>query len=125
MTEHHRFSGPAAARAHTRQQKRTRLFAVLAVALLAAAILSSCGSGSSEPTKAPPTQPAAGDQSIDGATLLDARCSSCHSADVVKSQKQTREQWAQTVGGMVRRGAKLSEAEQATLVEFLAKTYGP
>jgi hypothetical protein len=84
------------------------------------AVLVACNSGSSPPTQALPSTP-----TLEGVTLLEARCSVCHSADRVKQAKETREQWGQTVSRMIGKGAKLTEAEKAVLVDYLAKTYGP
>jgi len=61
---------------------------------------------------------------LDGATLLETRCSVCHSADRPKQAKKTHDQWDQTVGRMIGKGAKLTEAEKTVLVDYLTKTYG-
>ncbi|NWF76326.1 MAG: hypothetical protein HXY53_07160 [Nitrospirae bacterium] len=61
---------------------------------------------------------------IDGATLLETRCSLCHSADRAKQAKKTREQWDKTVTRMISKGAQLTEAEKTLLLDYLAKTYG-
>jgi hypothetical protein len=60
-----------------------------------------------------------------GATLLESRCSVCHSADRPKKDRKTPDQWEQTVSRMIGKGAKLTPAEKATLVDYLSKTYGP
>jgi hypothetical protein len=60
-----------------------------------------------------------------GATLLETRCSVCHSADKPKQSKKTSQQWEQTVTRMISKGAKLTDDEKAMLVDYLAKTYGP
>jgi cytochrome c5 len=84
------------------------------------------------PTQAPPAtetaspaQSATATTAIDAAQLLDTRCSACHSANVPKSQRMTREQWDRTVSLMISRGAQLSDVEKGVLVDYLAKTYGP
>jgi hypothetical protein len=41
------------------------------------------------------------------------------------SAHKTRDQWAQTVARMIGNGAKLSAAEQSTVIDYLSKTYGP
>jgi len=90
-------------------------------------VLVACNASSSQPTQAPPVATAlpAEKPTLDGATLLDARCSVCHSADRAKQAKKTREQWDQTVTRMVGKGAQLTEAEKTVLLDYLAKTYGP
>jgi mono/diheme cytochrome c family protein len=77
----------------------------------------------SETVKPPSTAPA-----TEGASLLEARCTACHSIDRidrVKQAKKTRDQWAQTVTRMVGKGAQLNAAEQSTAIDYLSKTYGP
>lgn len=95
--------------------------AVMVVALVA------CTSNSSQPTKAPSvgTTPSAEKAAPDGATLLETRCSVCHSAAKPKAAKKTREQWDTTVTRMVGKGAQLTEAEKKVLVEYLAETAKP
>lgn len=61
----------------------------------------------------------------DGATLLNQRCSVCHSPDRVKLYRLSADQWTQVVSFMVQNGAKLTSDEQKVLVAYLAKTYGP
>lgn len=60
----------------------------------------------------------------DGQTLLQERCSECHSLDRVTGTEKTQAEWEQTVTRMVGRGAELSEEEQVVLVDYLAETYG-
>jgi len=74
----------------------------------------------SETVRPPSTAPA-----IDGASLLEVRCTDCHSLDRVKQAKKTRDQWAQNVTRMVGKGAQLNVAEQSTVIDHLSKTYGP
>lgn len=61
----------------------------------------------------------------DGATLLEKRCSLCHSADRAKDTKKTSEQWDATVSRMISHGAQLTPAEKQVLVGYLSKTYKP
>jgi cytochrome c5 len=102
---------------------------LIVIGLVVVILLAACGSSSSQPTQAPPaSQPTAvmtAALALDGATLLETRCSICHSADRAKQARKTQEQWDQTVTRMIGKGAKLTEAEKAALVEYLAKTYGP
>ena len=100
---------------------------LIAVGLVLMAVLAACGSGADEPTKVPPAEPAIPEQAPaqDGATLLEARCSTCHSADRAKQVNKTRDGWDQTVTSMINRGAQLTEAETVVLVDYLTETYGP
>jgi mono/diheme cytochrome c family protein len=61
----------------------------------------------------------------DGASLLEARCTDCHSIDRVKKAKKTHDQWARNVARMVDKGAQLNATEQSVVIDYLSKTYGP
>jgi cytochrome c5 len=62
---------------------------------------------------------------VDGASLLEQRCSVCHPSSRPKGVKKTAEQWETTVTRMMGKGAKLSADEKKLLVTHLAKTYKP
>ena len=62
---------------------------------------------------------------VDGANILEERCSVCHPSARPKSKQKTPEQWETTVNRMVGKGARLSEEEKAILLDFLSKTYKP
>jgi len=104
---------------------------LIVAGLVVVVALAACGSSptqvppaptapASPPTLAPTAAPA-----LDGATLLETRCSVCHSADRPKNARLTKDQWEQTVALMITKGAQLTDAEKSVLVEYLAKTYGP
>ncbi len=69
------------------------------------------------------TAPAAS-SALDGAALLDERCSVCHSADKAKQVPRSMAKWDQTVSRMIGKGAQLNDAEKAALVDYLATKYG-
>ncbi|MBN2146842.1 MAG: hypothetical protein JW726_05615 [Anaerolineales bacterium] len=125
------------------------MVAVLAAALLVAAIaLTACQPSTVQPTQAQPeattppdqtqpeattppeqtqpeaTTPPAETTAIDGATLLDERCSTCHGANKVRLETNTREGWDAIVTEMIGKGAKLTEEEKAALVDYLTQNYG-
>jgi cytochrome c5 len=106
---------------------KMRIVNLISLWLVMMVVLVACNAGSSQPTQAPPvaTTLPAEKPAMDGATLLDTRCSTCHSTDRVKQAKKTRDQWDQTVTRMVGKGAQLTEAEKTVLLDYLAKTYGP
>lgn len=62
---------------------------------------------------------------VDGAALLEERCSVCHKADRPKSAKKAKAEWDKTVTRMIGKGAKLSADEKTILIDHLAKTYKP
>jgi mono/diheme cytochrome c family protein len=104
---------------------RTRLLALLSLVALLAGLLSACGGSASTTTQAPTTSGAGTTAAADGAALLQARCTVCHNLDRVQSKHEAQDWWAGTVARMVGKGAQLSEAEKATLVAYLAATFGP
>jgi cytochrome c5 len=100
---------------------------LIAAALVLAAGLAACGGSSEEPTQAPAPDTAVPEQApeLDGEALLEARCSDCHSADRARQVTKTRDGWDQSVSRMIDKGAQLTEAEKAVLVDYLTETYGP
>lgn len=78
-----------------------------------------------EPPKAQPTSSSGSAPAVDSAALVNSRCSTCHNLDRVKAAKKTPAQWKENVTRMVGKGAKLNADEQAAVVDYLAKTYGP
>ena len=62
---------------------------------------------------------------VDGAALLEERCSGCHPASVTTSRKKTAKQWQATVSRMPHKGARLTEEEMKTLVGYLSETFKP
>jgi cytochrome c553 len=93
---------------------------LIVVSLIMVAVLVACNAGTPQPAQAP-----AAPAQMDGASLLEARCSKCHSADRPKQAQKTPDQWNQTVTRMMGKGAELTEAEKIVLVDYLAKTYKP
>ena len=93
---------------------------LIAACLFMITVPESCYSGQAQSQQTP-----AETSSLNGAALLEARCSICHSADKPKKAKKTPGQWEQTVARMIDKGAKLTDAEKMMLVDYLAKAYGP
>ena len=100
---------------------------LIAAGLVLMAVLAACGSGSSEPTQGPSSETVSPAEAPaqDGEALLEARCSTCHSADRARQVTKTRDGWDETVTSMINRGAQLTEAEKMVLVDYLTSTYGP
>ena len=104
-----------------------------ALGMVLTSLLAACG-GTSQPTQVPAvgstqvppssTAPAVTSPAIDAASLLDERCSSCHPSSRPKTTQKTQAEWQQTVDRMVSKGAQLTGAEKAALIDYLAKTYG-
>src|SRR6478672_12400513 len=52
-------------------------------------------------------------------------CGGCHSMAVVVKQRKTRTQWLETVEVMAQKGTTASEDDLLTVVDYLARNYGP
>jgi hypothetical protein len=91
----------------------TILFALLVMLIFASA----CSSGSSNSTPASTS-------ALDGATLVQERCSVCHPLARVESANHTAAEWKTIVNTMVSRGAVLNSAEQTVVINYLAANYG-
>jgi hypothetical protein len=102
-----------------------QFFGLLVGLGLVMSILTACG-GTSQPTQAPAggITPALTTPAIDAAGLLDQRCSVCHPSTRAKTAQKTQAEWQQTVDRMISKGAQLTDAERAALIDYLAKTYG-
>lgn len=61
----------------------------------------------------------------DGAALLEERCSGCHPKSITTSKRKSPKQWQATVSRMKHRGARLTEEEMQTLVDYLSETFKP
>lgn len=92
------------------------LISFILPALLIGVLLVSCGSSGATPI------PSSGG-TLDGQTLMQQRCSLCHSLDRVTSAHKTVDQWTISVDRMVARGAPLNAQEQQTLITYLAANY--
>ena len=57
--------------------------------------------------------------------LILARCSLCHTADLIYQQRLPEQRWRATVEKMVRWGAELSLDEAGVLIQYLAARYRP
>jgi cytochrome c5 len=76
---------------------------------------------------APAGAPAAGGQDDDaaGKALVNGLCSSCHGADLITAKQSTRGEWESIVDRMKGYGANLDDKQLKTLLDYLAKAYGP
>jgi mono/diheme cytochrome c family protein len=98
------------------------LVSALFLVIIVGALLASCGQSSSTAT----TAPASGGNTSgtsDGQTLMQQRCSVCHSVDRVMGAHKTADQWKSTVDRMISNGAQLTPQEEQTLVDYLAQNF--
>ena len=94
-------------------KRKTYIFiSILLVFLLSGVVLVSCGSNDATPSG-----------TLDGAALMQSRCSVCHSLTFIIMSHKTTDQWTATVDRMIAHGAQLNEEEAQTLIIFLAANY--
>lgn len=101
---------------------------IAAVALVALMGVYGCGgSDESRGPGGPSTRPApkvttrpAG-APLDGRALVLERCTRCHPTARVQKAGLDRAGWTKTVAKMIDNGAELNAAEQAAVIDFLAK----
>ena len=60
-----------------------------------------------------------------GKDLLQKICADCHGLDIIVSQRATKDGWASIVDSMVGRGASGTKDELDTIIDYLAKNFGP
>jgi hypothetical protein len=110
MTEYHQFSKEQTMNKQTHSISRSILFS-----LVVGLFVVSCGA--SKPSGSSSSGTSAGQ------TLLQDRCSVCHSLDRVTSAHKTNAEWTTTVDRMVNHGAQLNLQEQQTLIDYLTANY--
>jgi cytochrome c5 len=60
-----------------------------------------------------------------GKDLVLKVCTQCHDVTRIATKKRTKDEWNDTVDKMAVRGAKASDQEFETIVNYLAKYFGP
>jgi hypothetical protein len=61
---------------------------------------------------------------LDGGELVAEKCTQCHSLDRIQGARKSEADWDATVSRMQGNGLKITDAEKAAIVGYLAKTYG-
>jgi hypothetical protein len=89
---------------------------IMCIFLILGVFLVSCGTNTTNPLSS-------GGSTLDGQTLMQQRCSVCHSLDRVTSAQKTLDQWTVSVNRMIAHGAQLNPQEEQTLVVYLAANY--
>lgn len=91
---------------------------IAVVVLLAlAAGVAACGTA----PDSPPNGTGNGAPVLDGATLLQQRCTVCHSLGRVLGATKDREAWLATIDAMIAKGARLTDEERSTLADYLVE----
>jgi len=96
---------------------KTRLLTLSIIVALIAILISSCTSAASSSTPASTT-------TLDGATLVQERCSRCHPLSRVESARYSAADWQSIVSLMISRGARLTPEEETLVVDYLATNFG-
>lgn len=68
--------------------------------------------------EAPPTTPAP--VASEGETLVQNKCSMCHTLDRVNDAEKNRAEWEQTVSRMETNGLVVTEEEKSLIIDHLA-----
>lgn len=79
-------------------------------------------------SKEPPPPPAAVPDTkmiASGKTIFETKCLTCHGEDLVKQQRLSKVGWTKEVEKMMRWGVEISDAEKASLVEYLTSNFNP
>lgn len=60
-----------------------------------------------------------------GKAVVVRACTSCHQAPMVVAKRRTADQWDEVIGKMIDRGARMTEAEQDQVYDYLVRYFGP
>ncbi len=105
---------------------KIRMFALIISLCTLVFIVSSCASAASNAsaTSSPSPVSTTSTTALDGATLLQERCTVCHPLSFVEKSKHTAADWKPIVDVMIGRGAKLSYDEETSVVNYLSTNFG-
>jgi cytochrome c-type biogenesis protein CcmH/NrfF len=105
--------------------RRTVTFLII---ILLSSTLIACSSSTPTTTSEPPSSTissAPSTSTLDGATLVQQRCTVCHSLSRIESSHHSATEWQTIVDSMIQRGAQLTPEEETAVLNYLAATYGP
>jgi hypothetical protein len=91
--------------------RRFSLFCFLFLIFLMSFLFASCATTTS------------GGSALNGQTLMQDRCTACHSLERVISAHKTGDEWKITVDRMMNRGVQLTPQEEQALITYLAQNY--
>lgn len=60
-----------------------------------------------------------------GVELAQAKCVTCHEADLIVAQRLSKQGWTREVEKMIRWGAKVSDAEKEVLIDYFSAHFAP
>jgi hypothetical protein len=96
---------------------KNRWLPVVLTLLTVIIFVTACSSGASSTTPAATSK-------LDGATLVQERCSVCHLLSRVEASRHTAADWKLIVDTMISRGAKLTPEEETVVVNYLSTNFG-
>ncbi len=117
-----------------RRSVKMRAVSVVAFALLLAPALAACGGETpqEEPTTPAATTPAAttpaeptatATAALDGAALVQERCTQCHDLARVEGESESPDEWTSIVDSMIARGAQLDDQERQAVIDYLSEQF--
>jgi cytochrome c oxidase cbb3-type subunit 3 len=71
------------------------------------------------------TSRGAGSMAQQGLVFVNARCTLCHSDDLITQQRLDRATWIRVVDKMIKWGASVSPEERELLLNYLTAYYNP
>ena len=120
---------------------KKRIFALLAMSLVAIFVLGACSSGGeatmapvaptevvqtepaavvpTEPAAVVPTEPAAAMTDVEMEALIAEKAHDQHTLDFILSKDMSAEEWSETLDRMIGYGAKISPEEKALIIDWL------
>ena len=103
-------------------RRTTRLIAATSVALAVVAAGVGCSSSGSGATSGGSSTPGtSGDPAASATqTLMETKCSMCHTLDRINSAKKDKAGWTTTVARMRENGAVLTDEEAGQIIDYLA-----
>ena len=61
----------------------------------------------------------------EGKAIVTAACTSCHGLDLITPRQASRDEWSGIVERMKSYGTSLDNAQTTTVLDYLAKNFGP
>ena len=104
-------------------KKGNYVSSLLVLLILGGFVLTACGTGAPASTSSNSQDTTTVSTTIDGQTLLQDRCTRCHTLERITSAHKTADEWQTTVVRMINKGAELNAQEQLTLVNYLSLNY--
>ena len=100
---------------------KNRLVMIFLALLIMTVFETACSSGASSTA---PTSTPASMTVLDGAALVQQRCSMCHPITFIEKSRHTAADWKLIADMMISRGAQLTPSEETIVVNYLSANYG-